>query len=211
MSLSKGGVNDPNLVQVKDNGSGSTGVYTYQFDNNTEEELFFAAQIPHAWKEGSNIYPHVHWYPTNTDTGNVIWGLEYTWANVNGTFGRGNVGTDLNGIPAFAINNVQVLRDGAAAQYGSDAIAGVMDLGLKSTVNELGFSFTTGGNFTSNIGPFNGEEKSVDGEVANLAVNYGLPLGEDGGFINMTGEFNYRGPTNRMQDFIPGKSQPLIS
>ena len=44
--------------------------------------------------------------------------------NVNGTFGRGNVGTDLNAIPATAIDKIEVLRDGAAAQYGSDAIAG---------------------------------------------------------------------------------------
>ena len=48
--------------------------------------------------------------------------------NVNGTFGRGNVGTDLNAIPATAIDRIEVLRDGAAAQYGSDAIAGVINI-----------------------------------------------------------------------------------
>ncbi len=124
--------------------------------------------------------------------------------NVNGTFGRGNVGTDLNAIPAFALKNVEVLRDGAAAQYGSDAIAGVINANLKTTVNELAFSVTTGANFTSNIGPFGGETPSADGEVFNLGVNYGLPLGERGGFINLTGEFNTRGRTNRMQEFEGG-------
>ena len=48
--------------------------------------------------------------------------------NNNGTVGRGSVGTDLNAIPAFALEKIEVLRDGASAQYGSDAIAGVINL-----------------------------------------------------------------------------------
>ena len=51
--------------------------------------------------------------------------------NVNGTPGRGSVGTDLNAIPAFAIERIEVLRDGASAQYGSDAIAGVINVVMK--------------------------------------------------------------------------------
>lgn len=124
--------------------------------------------------------------------------------NVNGTFGRGNVGTDLNAIPAAAIDKIEVLRDGAAAQYGSDAIAGVINIQLKEDVNRLKFNVSTGGHFTSNIGPFEGEEKSVDGENVNIGANYGLPLGENGGFINVTGELSYRGATNRMQEFRGG-------
>ena len=57
--------------------------------------------------------------------------------NVNGTVGRGSVGTDLNSIPSAAISRVEVLRDGAAAQYGSDAIAGVINIVLKKNTNEL--------------------------------------------------------------------------
>lgn len=123
--------------------------------------------------------------------------------NVNGTFGRGNVGTDMNAIPASAIGNIQVLRDGAAAQYGSDAIAGVINVQLKKNVNELAFNVTTGANLTSSdkIGAFGGEKKSIDGEKTVIGVNYGLPLGSNGGFINMTGEFDYRGSTNRMLEF----------
>jgi iron complex outermembrane receptor protein len=124
--------------------------------------------------------------------------------NVNGTFGRGNVGTDLNAIPASAISNIEILRDGAAAQYGTDAIAGVINVKLREDVNSLGVTLTTGANFTDNIGPFGGETKSADGEVVNLGLNYGLPLGEQGGFINFTGEFNYRGNTSRMQEFTGG-------
>jgi iron complex outermembrane receptor protein len=121
--------------------------------------------------------------------------------NVNGTFGRGNVGTDLNAIPATAISNIEVLRDGAAAQYGTDAIAGVINVKLREEVNKLSVNLTTGANFTSEIGPFGGTTEDFDGEVVNLGLNYGLPLGTQGGFVNFTGEFNYRGRTNRMQEF----------
>ena len=117
--------------------------------------------------------------------------------NVNGTFGRGNVGTDLNAIPASAIGNIEVLRDGAAAQYGSDAIAGVINLRLKDDVNKLKFTLTTGAHFTKNSSP----QKDVDGETVDVSANYGIPLGNNGGYINMTGGLNFRGYTNRMQTF----------
>ncbi|MDX1477289.1 MAG: TonB-dependent receptor [Saprospiraceae bacterium] len=117
--------------------------------------------------------------------------------NVNGTFGRGNVGTDLNAIPVAAIQSIEVLRDGAAAQYGSDAIAGVINLRLRENVNQMRFAVNTGANFTAESSP----QKDVDGEVIDIGVNYGLPLGANGGFINVTGQFDYRGWTNRMQSF----------
>ena len=121
--------------------------------------------------------------------------------NVNGTFGRGNVGTDLNAIPAAAIDKIEVLRDGAAAQYGSDAIAGVINLRLRDDVNALNVTMNTGANFTSEIGAFEGETKSYDGETVDLGLNFGLPLGNSGGYINLTGQLDFRGSTNRMQEF----------
>lgn len=117
--------------------------------------------------------------------------------NVNGTFGRGSVGTDMTTIPSNSISRIEILRDGAAAQYGSDAIAGVINIVLKKNVNELQVDVNTGANFTSEHGP----SKKVDGEKVNLGLNYGLPIGKDGGFINFTGNFNYRGSTNRMQEW----------
>ena len=85
-----GGANDPDLAQFKDNGAGSTGVYTYWFDATSEEELFFTVQIPHDYKEGTDIYAHVHWVPKSNGVfgQDVSWGLEYTVANSNGVFGN---------------------------------------------------------------------------------------------------------------------------
>ncbi|MBA4747021.1 MAG: TonB-dependent receptor [Muricauda sp.] len=117
--------------------------------------------------------------------------------NVNGTFGRGSVGTDMTTIPSNSIARIEILRDGAAAQYGSDAIAGVINIVLKNNVNELQVDVNTGANFTSEHGP----DKNVDGEKVSLGLNYGLPIGKNGGFINFTGNFNHRGSTNRMQEW----------
>ncbi len=118
--------------------------------------------------------------------------------NVNGTFGRGSVGTDLNAIPAAAIEKIDVLRDGAAAQYGSDAIAGVINIVLKKSTNELNLSVTSGANISSNS---NGQTGGMDGETVNVSANYGIKLGDKGGYVNFTGDFDYRDPYNRMSEF----------
>lgn len=97
--------------------------------------------------------------------------------NVNGTFGRGSVGTDMTTIPSMAIERIEILRDGAAAQYGSDAIAGIINIVLKKSTNKLEVNLTTGANFTSESSP----EREVDGEKLNLGLNYGMPIGKDGG------------------------------
>lgn len=121
--------------------------------------------------------------------------------NVNGTFGRGSVGTDLNAIPTAAIERVEVLRDGAAAQYGSDAIAGVINIVMKKSTT-LNVSVNTGAHFSSKSGGYN--QGGTDGETAGVAINYGIDLGEKGGFINFTGMFDSRNPTNRMIEWEGG-------
>lgn len=117
----------------------------------------------------------------------------YTTAlvNVNGTFGRGAVGTDMNAIPTSAIDRIEILRDGAAAQYGSDAIAGVINIILKSSVNQLGISVTSGGNVTSQA------DHHLDGQTVQTGVNYGIPIGSKGGYINFGGSYDFRNYTNR--------------
>ena len=118
--------------------------------------------------------------------------------NVNGTPGRGSVGTDLNAIPVASIKRIEVLRDGAAAQYGSDAIAGVINIVLKNSVNVLTASVTSGANFSKNANDHRG---GVDGEKTQVDVNYGLPIGKDGGFINLTGSLTTRQRTSRAKDY----------
>ena len=118
--------------------------------------------------------------------------------NVNGTFGRGSVGTDLNAIPSSAIKRLEVLRDGAAAQYGSDAIAGVINIVLNESVNELSLNVTTGANFSKNA---NSQTGGVDGETTNISASYGIPLGDKGGLINFSGDFDVREDYNRMKEW----------
>ncbi|MEM6815982.1 MAG: TonB-dependent receptor plug domain-containing protein, partial [Bacteroidota bacterium] len=117
--------------------------------------------------------------------------------NVNGTVGRGSVGTDMNSIPAIAIKRIEVLRDGAAAQYGSDAIAGVINIILKEDTDKLDLTLTAGANFSENSNQFDG---GVDGEKIQIDANYGIKLPK-GGFINLTGSLASREPALRNKDY----------
>ena len=118
--------------------------------------------------------------------------------NVNGTVGAGSVGTDMNAIPTAAIKKIEVLRDGAAAQYGSDAIAGVINIVLKEATGKLDLTITSGANFSENSNQFEG---GSDGEKFKLDANYGVPLGDKGGFINFTGTLSTREPALRNKDY----------
>jgi iron complex outermembrane receptor protein len=104
--------------------------------------------------------------------------------NLYGTRGRGNSGTDLNTIPISAIKRIELLRDGASAQYGSDAIAGVINIVLKDADNELNVTSTLGFNNADNTAFF---PNSVDGFTYKLGLNYGTKINK-GGFINFSAE-----------------------
>ncbi len=114
--------------------------------------------------------------------------------NIFGTRGRGNTGTDLNTIPAAAIDRIEILRDGASAQYGSDAIAGVINIVLKDNVDEFTGNVNTG----ANLAQYNWNEGPLDGLNLQLNGNYGFKIGEQG-FINVTSDYHYRGHTNRAE------------
>ncbi|WP_372768138.1 TonB-dependent receptor domain-containing protein [Lutibacter sp.] len=131
--------------------------------------------------------------------------------NIFGTRGRGNSGTDLNAIPVSAIKRIEVLRDGASAQYGSDAIAGVINIVLNDATDGLvggvtygAYSTKTGGDYAQKIfetqdgwepelfnvegkNRLDGEDKNFDGETTKIDLNYGVKIGENG-FINFTTE-----------------------
>jgi iron complex outermembrane receptor protein len=125
--------------------------------------------------------------------------------NVNGTVNRGQVGTDLNSIPVAAIDRVEVLRDGAAAQYGSDAIAGVINIVLKKNINALSGNVSYGENVTrypkdydlGKRGNSTSDDVSVhDGGNFLAGLNYGFSVGKKG-FVNLTGEYSLREQSNR--------------
>ena len=117
--------------------------------------------------------------------------------NINGSPGRGSVGTDLNAIPAFAIERIEVLRDGASAQYGSDAIAGVININVKKATNKLDVAIFGGSNFSKNANDHRGGN---DGNNAQIDLNYGTSLGKEKSFINATASFQLRGQTSRAKD-----------
>ncbi|NNK28794.1 MAG: TonB-dependent receptor, partial [Flavobacteriaceae bacterium] len=99
--------------------------------------------------------------------------------------GRGETGADISAIPTDAIKRVDILRDGASAQYGSDAIAGVMNVILKDNVGDGSATLRTG--LTS----------EGDGEMVGLSVNNGTTIGDDKGFINYTVDFSKVNLANR--------------
>jgi iron complex outermembrane recepter protein len=141
-----------------------------------------------------------------------------TLVNVNGTVNRGQVGTDLNTIPVAAIERVEVLRDGAAAQYGSDAIAGVINIVLKKVTNKLNGNISYGENITSYNRDYGLEKlnntavkkvNAYDGTTFQAGLNYGFNLGKKG-FINLTGEYSLRDKSNRAGTYT-GAVYPTIN
>lgn len=108
--------------------------------------------------------------------------------NVNGTVGRGSVGTDFNAIPLATIERIEILREGATSQYGSDAIAGVINIILKEQTEVIDID---------NRVLINSEG---DGFENYSSGNFGLKIG-DNGFLNVTAEYRKRKATNRAGDY----------
>jgi iron complex outermembrane receptor protein len=142
--------------------------------------------------------------------------------NINGSVGRGTSAVDINMIPEIALARVEVLRDGAAAQYGSDAIAGVINFQLRSARDGGRASVTYGQYYThvNNVQTYDGvvtgpgntpvltpdgvlqldytgnDRKRTDGQTLTTAAVIGFPIGAHG-FVDIAGEFQHRDPTNR--------------
>src|SRR5690349_13769171 len=153
--------------------------------------------------------------------------------NINGTVGRGSAAVDMNLIPGLAISRIEVLRDGASSQYGSDAIAGVINIQLRNNDHGGRATATYGRYETTLDGVANitglqtnagqpvldatdnrvfaaisdGERHASDGAMWTLAANFGLPIGE--GYLNLTAEYRDRNPTNRAGfDLRPNYNRP---
>jgi iron complex outermembrane receptor protein len=138
--------------------------------------------------------------------------------NVNGTVNRGQTNTDLSAIPATAIERVEILRDGASAQYGSDAIAGVINIVLKKKTGVLeagssyGFYNT---DYQKNYGWYKIQGKAddpyvhvTDGETYQGNLGYGFNIGR--GYLTLNGEYIHRNPTNRAGTFT-GRIYPNVN
>lgn len=156
--------------------------------------------------------------------------------NIFGTRGRGNTGTDLNAIPAASIKRIEILRDGASAQYGSDAIAGVINIVLKDNTGEVTGLVSYGAYNTNadvdtsdfqdgDYGVWNtdgfrldtdrdgnqiGDDQDFDGGSIKAAMNYGVAIGQEG-YVNFTAEYISKNKTLRPSfDFRKGFGEAAI-
>jgi iron complex outermembrane receptor protein len=127
--------------------------------------------------------------------------------NLNGSIGRGSAAVDLNTIPTAIIKNIEVLRDGAAAQYGSDAIAGVINLRLRTDRSGGEGTVIYGARKTeydliNDVVPAGGtwsgpaSRKRTDGQTATVSAWKGLPLGESG-YLTLAAEYKDQARTER--------------
>ncbi|GAC1456806.1 MAG: hypothetical protein NVSMB7_17870 [Chitinophagaceae bacterium] len=124
-----------------------------------------------------------------------------------GTRGRGNSGVDLNSFPEAAVDRIEILRDGASAQYGSDAMAGVINILLKKDVNHWSINTGWSGYYDTrfNARKFNAGNQyysgnAIDGGTYSLSVNNGVAIGKNGGFINISADFLSQAKTYRQVD-----------
>ncbi len=108
--------------------------------------------------------------------------------NLNGTIGRGSVGTDLNSIPVSSIDKIEILRDGAASQYGSDAIGGVINVVLKKDLKK------------TNINLHVGQQYAGDGLTKAISANHAIQLGKKG-YLDLFTDFRFREGTNRVGEY----------
>lgn len=114
---------------------------------------------------------------------------QFSALNLNITIGKGTVVTDMNSIPSLATDRLEILRDGAAAQYGSDAIAGIINVGLNKSVGK--------GTFKTQYGV----TSRGDGASYLAAANYGIKLGKEKSYLNMTLHYQYAEGSDRSDPF----------
>lgn len=116
--------------------------------------------------------------------------------NVNGSVGRGSAAVDLNTIPSGALDRIEVLRDGASAQYGSDAIAGVVNLRLRQADHGGGATITLGQYYTTVDTARTAGRDTEDGGTITASAWQGFGLGQDG-YLTLSAEYLQRDATNR--------------
>ena len=98
---------------------GAGNLKALTFDAGQHDEIHFEVQLPHDYKTGSAVYPHVHWCPATADAGNVVWQLDYTWVAIDGTFGASaTVTSDATAAGGTAwVHKMTNLKDGGGNAY----------------------------------------------------------------------------------------------
>lgn len=131
--------------------------------------------------------------------------------NVNGSVGRGAAAVDLNTIPLAAVDRIEVLRDGASAQYGSDAIAGVVNLHLREA-RSGGDAEVSYGLYDTDYDTTYGHHSATDGNSLTASTWAGFGLGTEG-FLTLTAEFRDADPTSRgdYDQRVPPLAQPTVT
>ncbi len=126
-----------------------------------------------------------------------------------GTRGRGNSGADLNAFPQSAVDRIEILRDGASAQYGSDAMAGVINIILKKDINHWSINTGWSGYDDTKFNAYSQRSSKqyysshpIDGGTFTLSANNGLAIGKNGGFINFSLDFLSQAKTFRQVDTL---------
>ncbi len=121
-----------------------------------------------------------------------------------GTRGKAASGSDLNAFPQSAVNRIEILRDGASAQYGSDAMAGVINIVLNKNINHWVINTGWAGHYDTkfNAAKFNTDNeyvsgKKIDGQTFTLSVSNGFSLGKNGGFVTFSFDYLTQGKTFR--------------
>lgn len=126
-----------------------------------------------------------------------------SFLSINDGVGKGQVGTDINVVPALSLKRVEVLRDGAAAQYGSDAIAGVVNLELNNASSGGAVSAYYGQGYSKpnlDIKGLVAPKLVQDGKTYNFSANVGMKLGANG-FLNATGTYSHTDGYDRSGSF----------
>ncbi|SFP56697.1 TonB-dependent receptor plug domain-containing protein [Sphingomonas rubra] len=131
---------------------------------------------------------------------NGIRGHTSAYLNTNGVVGRGSAAVDLNTVPTAALDRIEVLRDGASAQYGSDAIAGVVNLRLREARSGGGAQVNYGF-YDTQVDTARGRRHVTGENAVTVSAWQGFGFGTDG-YVTVTGEYLKRQPTNRA-DFDP--------
>ena len=126
-----------------------------------------------------------------------------------GTRGRGNSGADLNSFPEAAVDRIEILRDGASAQYGSDAMAGVINIVLKKDINHWSINTGWSGYDDTKFNAYSQRATNqyysshgIDGGTFTISANNGLALGKNGGFINFSLAYLSQAKTYRQVDTV---------